>query len=63
MVSVVPFAANAAETKTGGVVSTVELFVTARAVNEIASFPTVSWIALLEFAVLGVGAEYATVTT
>ena len=42
MVSVVPFAANAAETKTGGVVSTVELFVTARAFNAIASLPTVS---------------------
>jgi hypothetical protein len=41
-VSVVPFAANTAELSTGGVVSTVELFVTAAELKEIESFPAAS---------------------
>jgi hypothetical protein len=51
-----------AEVNVGGVVSTVELFVTLVDASEIASLPVESWMALFELALLTAGAEYATVT-
>jgi hypothetical protein len=65
-VNVVPFALTVGKlapvvTNTGAVVSIVELLVTAVAVNDAASFPVVSWIALLLVPLALDGAVYATV--
>ena len=63
-VTVVPAAVlTAAEFKVGGVRSSEELLVTARAENDTPSLPALSWIALLLILVSGVGASYVTVTT
>lgn len=62
-VTVVPAVLTAAEFKVGGVRSNEEPLVTARAENDTASLPALSWIALLLMLVSGVGASYVTVTT
>ncbi|CAB4611226.1 unannotated protein [freshwater metagenome] len=59
----VPDDNTVAEAIVGRVTSTAELFVTARAVNDTASLPAVSWIAALEVPASTAGASYATVTT
>jgi hypothetical protein len=58
----VPAALTAAETKVGGVKSTVEPFVAVVAEKLTASLPTVSCTARFDVAELAVGAVYATVT-
>jgi hypothetical protein len=58
-----PVASRLADTNVGGVTSYVDPFETGVAAKEIASFPSVSWIALLDTEVLEDGALYTTVTT
>lgn len=60
MVSTEPLELSTAERRVGG--PTVELFVTAVAARDAASFPAESCTAAFEAAEFGVGAEYATVT-